>query len=81
MGKRGRRIRGLLLLIALVGGLAWFFGARLRSPQVAAGSYLLLDIEGDYPEAPPQDLLGRLLHRRVVTLFDVLTALRKAAKD
>lgn len=76
-----RRMRYILLvlLVLVVGGMvvrAW-----LRGPRIAAGSYLLLDIGGAYTEAPPQDLVGRLLRGHERTLIDVLTTIREAQVD
>ena len=72
MGKRIRRV--LLLLVVLLIGAA-VLRAR-RGPTIVPGSYLLLDIAGTYIEAPPQDLVGRLLRGRERALVDLLSTIR-----
>jgi protease-4 len=76
-----RRTRYIILLVVMViiGGL--IVRARLRGPEIKPGSYLLLELRGDYTEGPPQDLLGSLLHRRERTLIDILSLIRKAQAD
>jgi protease-4 len=78
MRRRTRYIL-LLLVVLVVGGL--IARARLRGPEIKAGSYLLLELRGTYTEEPPQDLLGSLLHRRERTMLDVLDTIRKAQAD
>jgi len=76
-----RRTRYILLFLFLivVGGL--FVRSRLRGPTIKSGSYVLLDVSGEYAEAPPEDLLGRILRRRERTLIDLLTIIRTAKAD
>jgi len=78
MRRRTRYIL-LLLLLIVIGGL--IIRARLRGPTIASGSYLLLEISDSYLEAPPQDVLGRLLRRYERTLVDLLTMIREAQVD
>jgi protease IV len=76
-----RRSRYILILLALVvvGGLV--VRARLRRPTIPAGGYLVLEVGGGYLEAPPQDVLGRLLSRGERTLMDLLVMIRAAQRD
>ncbi|MFI5366122.1 MAG: signal peptide peptidase SppA [Candidatus Binatia bacterium] len=76
-----RRMRYVLviLLVLIVGGL--LLRARLRGPRIKPGSYLLLDVGGVFAEAPPQDIVGRLLRGREHTLIDLLTMIREARVD
>ncbi|HUI26271.1 MAG TPA: hypothetical protein VL403_09340, partial [Candidatus Kryptonia bacterium] len=77
----GRRIR-LLLLLLLVIMVAGLLGrAWLGSTRIRPGSFLLVDVGGAYAEAPPSDLLARLLWRREPTLIELLTLLKGAAAD
>jgi protease-4 len=78
MRKRTRYML-LLLVLLIVGGL--IARRRLRGPVIASGSYLVLDLSGNYLEAPPSDLAGRLLHRYERTLIDLLTMIRSAQVD
>jgi len=79
MFSKRRRIVLLLLVVAI--GVAIAVRHRLGAPAVRPGSYLLLRIEGDYPEEAPQDLLGRLIGRAGPTMADLLSALHVAALD
>lgn len=78
MRKRTRYIliAGALIIAALV-----LLRVRARGPAVPEGSFLVLDLGGEYVEGPPQDLLGNLLYRRVRTMLDVLTLVREAQVD
>jgi protease-4 len=76
---RKRRWVILFLLLLVVGGLVSRFtggGAGIKT-----GSYLLVDIKGNFVEGPPEDLVGRLLAEGGLGLFDVLQSLRAAARD
>jgi len=79
------RILVVLLLVIIVGGLALRlsglgFGLE-RSPAIQPGSALVLDLEGDYVEAPEAPLLARILGQHRVPLISVLSELRKAGRD
>ncbi len=76
-----RRTRWILFLLFII--IVGIFVTRraLRGPAIAEGSYLVLDLDGEYAEAPPQDILGRLLRRRTPPLIDVLTMIREAQVD
>jgi len=76
-----KRIRKILILLVVIGVVALIVRSHFREPPIKAGSYLLLDIGGTYVEAPPQDLLGRLLARDERTLIDLLSTIRKAQVD
>lgn len=68
----------VLLLLAL----GFFVGRRLLGgPAVPNGSYVLLDLQGDYPERPPEDLLGRFVFERPPSLLDLLLLIRDARED
>lgn len=76
-----RRTRYILVLLFLVIGAVLIARALWRGPKISSGSYLVLDVSGAYAEAPPQDILGRLLSRREHTLIDLLTMIRMAQVD
>ncbi|MFI5394727.1 MAG: signal peptide peptidase SppA [Candidatus Binatia bacterium] len=76
-----KRTRYILILLVLVAGGVMIARRALRGPVVPTGSYLILDVSGRYVEAPPQDILGRLLRRSERTLIDLLTTIREAHVD
>jgi protease-4 len=53
---------------------------RARGPAIQSGSFLLVDLEGEYVEGPPQPLLERVLEEHK-SFFELMTSLRKAAAD
>jgi protease-4 len=76
-----KRLRYILFLLLVLSIGTWVVRIRLGGPRIASGSYLLLDINGVYAEAPPQDIIGRLLRGRERALIDLLTLLREAQVD
>jgi len=53
---------------------------RARGPAIQPGSFLLVDLEGEYVEGAPQPLLERLLEEHK-SFFELMTSLRKASAD
>lgn len=88
-GERGRmraiRILVVLLVLVLLVGLALrLSGAGIgavRGPTIHPGSALVVDLEGEYVEAPQAPLVARLLGQHRVPLVSVLSELRKAGRD
>lgn len=80
---RAIRILVVILLLVVVGGLVLRLSGLglFAGPQVTPGSALLLDLEGSYVEAPDAPLVSRLLGQAGVPLVNVLSELRKAARD
>lgn len=76
-----RRTRYILIFLTLVVIAAVVARRALRGPAIPANSYLVLEVGGSYAEAPPQDILGRLLRRRAHTLIDLLGMIRQAGVD
>jgi protease-4 len=76
-----RRIRWILFLLLVLLVAAFIARRVLRGPTVRNNSYLVLELNGSYAEAPPEDIIGRLLRRRERTLFDVLMMIREAQVD
>ena len=72
-----RRILIAVVLLAAVGlvGRYWF-GRR----GVAQGSWVLLDLEGDYSEGE-SDNLARLFGERPLSMLDLLMVIRDAGED
>jgi len=66
-----------LIVIGIVGGVMF----SRREPFIAQGSFLEVEIGGDYTEAPPSDLVGQLVGSQQQLLTDLLLELRKAAAD
>ncbi len=70
----------VLLLVLLVGVvLNWLFA--VRGPDVADGSVLVLDVGGEYVEAPEPPLIARLLGGTKTPLLRLYSQLRKAERD
>lgn len=78
MRRRTRYILVLLILIVIGALVAHAVG---RGPKIASGSYLVLAVGGAYSEAPPQDLLGRVLRHRERSFIDLLMMIRTAQVD
>ena len=74
------RIKKRWIVLALL-VLAVFVLLRDSEPDVPKGSYLVIDLEGNYAELPPgRDALDRLLDDRPAFL-DLLATLHKARHD
>jgi protease IV len=76
---RGKK-RWIILTLVVVVVIGSVILAR-REPHIAPGSFLEVEIGGDYSEAPPADLLGQLVGSQQHLLADLLLELRKAAAD
>jgi protease-4 len=74
-----RRVRWLLVL-GVVTLLAVVL-LRGRGPEIAPGSVLVVDLEGDYIEAPEEPLVARLLGTARRPLAALLSELGKAERD
>jgi len=70
--RKRRRYVFFVLFVLIVSG--WMLRARLRGPRIKSGSYLVLDIDGVYSEAAPEDIVGR-------ALIGLLTMIREAQVD
>ncbi len=77
--RKRRRYVFFVLFVLIVSG--WMLRARLRGPRIKSGSYLVLDIDGVYSEAAPEDIVGRLLRGRERALIGLLTMIREAQVD
>jgi len=70
----------LVVVLAIVGGLVYL--ALDRKPDVADGSWLVIDLYGELPAYdPPGSLPGSLLASTPLTVQDALDAMAKAAAD
>lgn len=76
-----RRTRYILMLLILLAVAALLVRRAVRGPAIPANGYLVLEAGGSYAEAPPQDIVGRLLRRRARTLIDLVGMLREAQVD
>jgi len=78
MFTRRRLVISALFVLVVIGLVS-----RFSSPDagIKTGSYLLLDVSGAFHEAPPDDIVGRLLADSGPSLYDVLMTLRAAARD
>ena len=73
-----QRLIMALLLVVVVAGITW---AMLASgPKIPDGSVLLIELSGEFEEAPPTDALARFLARGPA-LPTLLLQLEKAAAD
>ncbi|GBD26858.1 Protease 4 [bacterium HR30] len=75
---RKRRVL-FFLVVALAGVALWLYSR--RGPYIADGSVLLVNLQGSYPEAPPEGIWAKLLAPRETALAELLLTLRKAGKD
>lgn len=76
-----KRRRLAFFLLVLVGMLFLLARVTSRGPTVEPGSYLLVDLRGAFPEAPPIDVVGRFFAPKGASLLDLLLSLRNAARD
>ncbi len=77
---RWRRRIIILLVLVLVGG----FAARAwqkRGPGVRPDSWVLLDLQGTYPENTSDATLARLFGEETQSLLDLLLTIRDAGED
>ena len=67
----------MLLLVAfgVVAARSWS-----RGPSVPQGSFLVLDLEGEYAEGPPRPILAQLLQEEK-PYIDLIETLEKAGRD
>jgi protease-4 len=75
-----RALRRILVAIAVVLVLFAVWSPE-RGPDVADGSILMLDVEGEYVEAGAPPLLSRLLGARVRPFASLLSEIAKAERD
>ena len=78
--RRRRRRRFLAVLVVLAIGL-WLSRSWWSEPAVPDGSYLLLEVAGNYPEQAPDQLFALVTGERPITLLDLLTVVRDAGED
>jgi protease-4 len=76
MRKAWRWIAAYAVVALLV--LWWLSGG---GPRIEPGSTLVLDVRGEYVDAPVNPVLGRLFGRREQPLLDLLQHLAKAERD
>jgi protease-4 len=69
-------IFGLLALVMFLASRTFFGG-----PSVPEGAYLLLDLQGEYAEHAPDEVLYRLFAEPPVSLLDLLLLIRNARED
>jgi protease IV len=76
------RKRKRWIFLAIIVALVIFVIIKLRSePHIVAGSYLVVDISGNYAEAPPASLVSQLLGSGQKIFTELLIELRKATVD
>ncbi len=78
---RPRRWRRWIVAAAIVLGAWWFLRGGGSGVSIADGSYLLVDIGGEYLERTPNDLLSRFMGDDSESLVDLLLLLRSARDD
>lgn len=79
--RKRRRWPFVLVVLVLLFSLAWLVRALAGAPRLAAGSYLLVDLQGNYAEQPPDDVFGHLLRGKSMSMIDLLGVLRDARED
>ena len=70
----------LVVLIVII-GLVAIASMRSRPPEIASGSTLILQLDGDLPERPPVEIPFLEGSKTQLTVADVWSTLRKAAAD
>jgi protease-4 len=65
--------------MVVVGG--FYFLTREGTPEIEEGSYLILDLAGDFPEEAPGDFWTQLLEGEPLTILDIVENIRKARYD
>jgi len=76
---RWRRRVLVLLLLALLA--VWLGRSWLMAPAVPEGSHVLLTLTGEYPETPPDSLLGRVVGGGPMPMVDLVSLIRDARED
>lgn len=79
--RRRRRWPFVLAFLVLLFSVGWMIKALVGGPRLASGSYVLVDLQGDYPEQPPADVVGHFLHGKALSMIDLLGVLRDARED
>jgi len=81
----GRRVTRFLvriaLLAALVGIVLWYLTPGHMAPTIEPGTTLVLEISGDYVEAPAAPVLARLTGRAEQPFAGLLSTLAMAQRD
>ena len=72
-------LRWILLLSAVLLGVLIYLGS--GGPDVEEGSYLVVDVGGQYVEAPSTSMFDRLLGERSTPMAALLSELTKAERD
>jgi protease IV len=72
---------GILVVLAVVGGLVSWKIYAPKSPQIAGSTVLDLDLTQDIAEAAPRDALSRIVFQEKPDLRDLLDALQRAGAD
>ncbi len=79
---KGRRRWRRWLIVALLGfGAWWWLQGGAPFVEIEPGSYVLVDIGGEYREQVPDDLISRLSGDESKALVDLLLQLRAARDD
>lgn len=78
--RRPKWRRRLFLLALILAGAYWLLRVQ-AVPSVPEGSYVLVDLQGDYPEVPPDGVLERLVGRPTLSMIDLVSVLHDAAED
>ena len=76
---KSRKRRWIVLLLVIAVAVAAIV-ARRGGPDIKAGSYVVVDIDGTFAEGPPDGLFARVFEERKV-LITLLGNLAKAARD
>ncbi|MGQ4808249.1 Protease 4 [Candidatus Entotheonellaceae bacterium PAL068K] len=76
-----KRIKKRWIILALIVVVIIGVVVAGREPNIAAGSFLVLKIGGDYTESQPVGLVGRLVGFRKRVFVDLLLELQKATAD
>jgi protease-4 len=78
--RRSKWRRRLFLLALILAGAYWLLREQ-AVPSIPEGSYVHVDLQGDYPEMPPDGVLERVVGRRALSMIDLVNLLRDAGED
>ncbi len=69
----------LVVIVFLFAGI--YFLTRERKPEIREGSYLEIDLSGNFPEEAPGDIWTQVVMGKPLTIYDIVEDIRKARYD
>jgi protease-4 len=78
--RRSRWRRRVFWLALIIAGAFWLLRERTL-PSIEPGSYVLVDLEGDYPERVPDGLFERVVGGPALSMIDLIDLIDDARED